>query len=232
MANNVTLSVLLPAYLEEENLRQLLPRLNEVVAGLGISSEIVVIDTSSPMDNTREVCDQHHATYLSREGGDFFGDAVRTGILRARGEYILFMDADGSHPPEFIRNLWQKAAESDVVIASRYIDGGATDNSRILVAMSLLVNFIYSLVLNLKCKDVSNSFKLYRAQHLKELTLHCKNFDIVEEILFKIKRNHPALRIVELPFSFKKRMFGSTKRNHIVFMFSFTFTLLRLRFGR
>jgi dolichol-phosphate mannosyltransferase len=142
------------------------------------------------------------------------------------------MDADGSHPPEFIKNLWAESQDNDVVIASRYIDGGATDNNLTLVMMSLLVNRIYSLVLNLKCKDVSNSFKLYRASHLKRLHLVSNNFDIVEEILFKLKRSSPSTRILEIPFTFKKRMFGNTKRNLFLFTLSFIFTLIRLRFMR
>ena len=232
MAADVTLSVIFPSYLEEENLRQLLPRLGEVLVGLGVKSEVLVIDTLAPMDNTRAVCEEQGVTYLNREGGNSYGDAIRTGIRRARGEFILFSDADGSHPPEFIRNLWSSAADSDVVIASRYVAGGATDNTRALILMSLLVNIIYALVLNLRCKDVSNSFKLYRAPLLKDLQLHCKNFDIVEEILFKIKKRHPAVRIAEIPFTFKKRMFGNTKRSLVLFIFSFMVTLLRLRFGR
>lgn len=232
MADNITLSVVLPAYMEEENLRQLLPRLKALMDSLGVVGEIVVIDTLLPMDNTREVCEHNGVRYANRQGGNFFGDAVRTGIREAQGEYVVFMDADGSHPPEFIRNLWKVKDDADVVIASRYTEGGATDNSRALVLMSLVVNLVYSLVLGLNCKDVSNSFKLYRGAMLKELTLNCNNFDIVEEILYKIKCNHRDLRIRELPFTFKKRMFGTTKRNLFVFVFSFVVTLLKLKFGR
>jgi dolichol-phosphate mannosyltransferase len=232
MADNPFLSVVLPAYMEEENLRQLLPRLKTVVAGIDPDGEIVVVDTMSPMDNTAEVCESNSVRYVNRQGGNFFGDAVRTGIQEARGEFVVFMDADGSHPPEFIRNLWKEREHADVVIASRYTEGGATDNNRVLVLMSLVVNLVYSIVLGLKCKDVSNSFKLYRGAMLKELSLRCNNFDIVEEILFKIKRNHRDLRIRELAFTFRKRMFGTTKRNLFVFIFSFVVTLLRLRFGK
>jgi dolichol-phosphate mannosyltransferase len=232
MATDVALSIVLPAYMEEENLRQLLPRLSTVLNELDPSGEIVVVDTMTPLDNTHEVCAHHQVRYVNRTGGNYFGDAVRTGIAVARGHYLVFMDADGSHPPEFIRNLWAERERADVVIASRYIAGGATDNSRVLVAMSLAVNLIYSFVLGLRCKDVSNSFKLYRSSMLKTLHLKCSNFDIVEEILYKLKRHHPRLHITELPFSFKKRMFGTTKRNLVAFVFSFVITLIRLKFGR
>ena len=55
MAADVTLSVIFPSYLEEENLRQILPRLGEVLAGLGVNSEVLVVDTLAPLDNARAV---------------------------------------------------------------------------------------------------------------------------------------------------------------------------------
>lgn len=232
MANDVGLSVVLPAYMEEENLRLLLPRLKTIITEIDVSGEIIVIDTLFPKDNTREVCELNGVRYVNRQGGDSYGAAIRTGIEKALGDFVVFMDADGSHPPEFIRKLWNERNCADVICASRYIDGGDTDNSRVLVFMSFVVNVVYSIVLGLKCKDISNSFKLYRGTMIKSLKLQCNHFDIVEEMLYKLKKNNRELRIKELPFSFKRRMFGTTKRNLLVFVFSFAVTLLRLRFGR
>lgn len=223
------ISIVLPAYLEEENLRILLPRLNAVRAKMAITSEILVVDTMKPLDNTKDACEANQVRYVAREGGNFFGDAVRTGIREAKGQYVLFMDADGSHTPEFIPELWKEASQNDVVIASRYIEGGFTENSTSLVLMSRVLNWTYSVILGLKCKDVSNSFKIYRADHLKSLKLKCNNFDIVEEILYKIARRNPGLRIKEIPFSFKKRMFGDTKRNLVAFIFTYLITIIKLR---
>jgi dolichol-phosphate mannosyltransferase len=230
--NNIKLSVILPSYLEEENLRLLLPRLHNTIAELTNDYEILVVDTVNPLDNTEDVCKANKIKYINRENGNAFGDAVRTGIKHAKGEFILFMDADGSHPPEFIPNMYKFITNCDIVIASRYVQGGYTENNKLQTIMSRILNIVYSLVLNLKCKDVSNSFKIYKAQLLKEIKLHSNNFDIVEEILFKISKNHKNVRITEVPFSFKKRMFGQTKRNLIIFVITYIFTLLRLRFGR
>lgn len=226
---NIDLSIVLPAYLEEENLRILLPRLQKVLNSMSLPYEILVVDTVQPLDNTKDACQVNGARYIAREGGNRFGDAVRTGIAQAHGQFILFMDADGSHTPEFIPEMWKNANAYDVVIASRYVDGGYTENSAGLVWMSRILNLTYSLVLGLKCKDVSNSFKIYRASHLKELHLKCHNFDIVEEILYKISRRHQSLKIIEIPFAFKKRMFGNTKRNLVLFILTYIFTIIRLR---
>lgn len=230
--NKTDLSVIIPAYLEEENLRIILPRINAVLNDMKISYEILIVDTLQAMDNTKGVCEEFNARYINRQGGNNYGDAVRTGISNAQGELSIFMDADGSHTPEFIRDIYETRAGNDVVIASRYIQGGGTDNNKVLILMSLVVNVVYSLVLGLNCKDVSNSFKLYRTSEIKSLNLKCDNFDIVEEILFRLKRNNSKLRIKEIPYVFKKRMFGNTKRNLFLFMLSYIFTLLKLRFSK
>jgi len=228
--NKYELSIVLPAYQEEENLRNLLPRLLKTLQTMGVNSEVLVIDTVDPMDMTKEVCEQNGVRYISRRGGNYFGCAVRTGIEEAHGRYVLFMDADGSHPPEFIPELFCFADKYDVVIASRYIDKGKTENSIALILMSRIVNWTFSIVLNLPCKDVSNSFKVYRSKQLKSIKLTCNNFDIVEEILFKLRRAHPLIQFKEVPFVFKKRMFGETKRNLFVFILTYLFTIIKLRF--
>lgn len=232
MRDNKKISVVIPAYLEEENLRVLLPRLKTTMIKSGYDYEILVIDTLTPKDHTKDVCLQNEAKYIPREKGNNYGDAVRTGIKYASGEFTIFMDADGSHTPEFVKNLLDQKDTCDVAIASRYIEGGATDNKKILILMSWVVNICYSVVLNLKCKDVSNSFKLYKTNALKEITLYSNHFEIVEEILFKLAKKNKNILIKEIPFTFKKRMFGSTKRNLVLFMISYFITLIKLRFGK
>jgi dolichol-phosphate mannosyltransferase len=168
---------------------------------------------------------------VPRRGGPLYGDAIRTAIEEVRGRLTVFMDADGSHTPEFLPELVAGAKRAEVVIASRYVAGGYTENPWVLIAMSRILNWTYSLVLGLRCKDVSNSFKLYRTDWLKELVLVCDNFDIIEEILFKLSRKHRDIRILEVPFSFKKRMFGQTKRNLVLFILGYLVTMVKLRFS-
>jgi dolichol-phosphate mannosyltransferase len=229
VAPPIQLSVIMPAYLEEENLRLLLPRITRALESMQIHSEILVVDTEAPLDATEKACADFGARYVRRRGGNLYSDAVRTGIEEARGEFCLFMDADGSHTPEFIPELYAQRERADVVIASRYVEGGYTENPRVLIWMSRILNLTYSIVLGLQCKDVSNSFKLYRSHMLKPLHLTCDHFDVIEEILFKLRRSTPGLRIVEIPFSFKKRMFGQTKRNLLLFMAGYIYTIIRLR---
>jgi dolichol-phosphate mannosyltransferase len=227
------LSIVLPAYQEADNLRQLLPVLHEVASSLTSSYEIIVVDTEQPLDDTRAICQESGALYVPRRGGSLYGHAIRTALEAATGRHVAFMDADGSHNPRFLPQLWAERDQADLVIASRYVRGGKTENPAILIFMSLMVNVVFRIVLGLKCYDVSNSFRLYQGDALRRLTLECDNFDIIEEILIKLSASRPDFRIKEVPFTFEKRKAGTTKRRLVAFALGYLATLARLaRFKR
>lgn len=227
---NKDISIIIPAYYEEENLVHLLPRLIQTIKLTKLAYEILILDSIKPLDKTEALCRKYKIRYLNRKVDNSYGSAIRTGIKEARGRYILFMDADGSHSPEFIPKLLKFRHEYEIVVASRYVGNGKTENSLPLILMSRILNWTYAYVLSIPCKDISNSFKIYRAIDVKPLKLKAKNFDIVEEIIYKVCQNQPNIRIKEVPFLFKKRMFGETKRNLFLFIFTFTFTIFKLRF--
>jgi len=220
--------VVLPAYEEAANLEILLPQLQRAATALGASYDIIVIDTQQPRDGTPEVCRQHGVRYVPREQGPLYGHAIRTAQREARGRWVILMDSDGSHNPAFLPKLWEQRQDADLVIASRYIQGGKTENPALLIFMSLMVNVAFRLALGLKCYDVSNSFRLYRGDDLRALRLKCNHFDIVEEILVKLATAHPGYRIKEIPFVFEKRKAGKTKRNLMLFALGYAVTLARL----
>ncbi len=226
------ISVVIPAYEEAENLKAVIPGIKKAFEGTGRTFEIIVADKLEGSQDTEAVCKSEGCVYLRRTGGNSFGDAMRTGIRAAAGRSILTMDADGSHTPKTITEMLKYTDGFDVVAASRYVKGGDTENPRSLVFMSWALNLSYSLILGLDCRDVSNNYKLYKAELLKPLDLKCNNFDIVEEILYRIKRNKPDLKIKEVPFVFKKRLFGKTKRDLFVFMLSYVFSLVKLRLSK
>ncbi|SDU14117.1 dolichol-phosphate mannosyltransferase [Verrucomicrobium sp. GAS474] len=222
------LSVVIPAYEEAENLRGMLPALHQTLGGLGISYEIVIIDAHEKRDDTAEVCTANGARHYYGEGKSSYGGAIQQGIRLSLGERVVIMDADGSHNPSFIATLWADRDRADLLIASRYVPGGHTDNPKILIWMSLFVNIVFRIVLGLRVADVSNSFRLYRGADLRALRLECVHFDIVEEILVKLSIYHPAYRIKEIPFFFEQRNAGKTKRDLVAFAISYVTTLRQL----
>ena len=232
----MNLSIILPSYAEAENLKAILPKIKLIIDN-GLKQEnyeILVIDTMKPIDTTPLVCKSMGVRYIPRRGANNYGDAIRTGIQDASGRFILIMDADGSHDPADIIKLYNNMLKenSDITIGSRYITGGSTSNGFILRLMSYMVNKIYSKLFGLNIQDVSDSFRIYRADLLKSIHLQCNNFDIVEEILIKLQRKYPKIKIVEVPISFHKRDKGYSKRNLGKFIMSYIttiFTLFKIR---
>jgi len=227
---NVEVSVVIPAYKECENLALLLPKLKKVLSS--ISHEVIVIDAVACDNKTSNLCKDLDVEYINRTPSDFYGDAIRTGFKNVTGKYTVVMDADGSHSPEFILKMLPEMGNNDLIIASRYMPGGSTKNIKSLVFLSQIVNKVFSLLLNLKLYDVSNSYRCYTSNQLSSLCLKCNNFDIVEEILFKLIKSKDDFKVQELPFDFDRRIYGKSKRSFIVFVVSYIKTLILLRFGK
>jgi dolichol-phosphate mannosyltransferase len=225
----VELTVILPAYNEAGTLRELLPEIKPAVAALTTNFEILVLDTQTATDNTEEICAQNGVTHVRRSGGNQYGDAIRTGIGAARGRYLLCMDADGSHSASYLPLMWAQRQNADIVIGSRYVAGGHTENPRILIWMSYAVNLVFRVAFNLHAKDVTNSFRLYRTTILKDMRLESDDFDILEEILIKAVTHRPAARVLEVPVTFGRRRGGESKRKLVQFAFGYLTTLRKLR---
>lgn len=224
------ISVVMPAYKEAENLKRILPLLHKELSALHTDYEILVIDTMEPMDESQKICRKMNAECVKRQNGNLYGDAIRTGFSVAQGKYIIVMDADGSHNPNDIAAFYKeiRMGNYDLVIGSRYCKGGYTDNIFILRMMSRILNFTYRMIFNIKVKDISDSYRMYRADKLKSVRLECDNFDIVEEILIKLNIAYPQMKIKEIPIFFHKRKFGESKRDLIKFIMSYLKTIRHL----
>lgn len=228
VATDPELSVILPSYEEAANLRRLIPELQFHLKNHGMTHEILVVDTERPRDETSDVCRAHGVVYLAREGGPLYSHALKTGIKRSSGAWVLCMDADGSHPPRFFSPMWTARNRADLVIASRYVPGGHTENPALLIFLSYVVNVTFRFLLGFGCHDVSNSFRLYRGDALRSLQLECRNFDILEEILLKLQLADPKFVLTEVPFTFEARKEGKTKRDLLAFALGYGATLWRL----
>jgi dolichol-phosphate mannosyltransferase len=118
------ISVVLPTWNEDENLKSLLPEIRRVLDSTGNSYELVVIDKESHGE-TAAICRGNGAVFeQQREAG--YGGALRQGLARARGAYIFTLDADWSHPPDLFLDMWKRRHPGRTVIASRYIAGGSS----------------------------------------------------------------------------------------------------------
>lgn len=229
------ISVVLLAYKEEENLKVLLPQIIDNVKATGEEFEILVIDTAEPLDNTKGVCEEFGAKYINQEEPAFAG-AFKTGIKYASMDKFLILDSDGSHNPKYIPSIYEKFVKDncDVVIGSRYVKGGKTNDAKSSIVMSHILNGMFRFCLGIKAKDISTDYRMYRTAQLKEVNLTCHNYDVLQEVLLRLRLNKSdkKLKIGESPIEFDKRIYGESKRRLIPFIMSYIKTLCKLTVTR
>jgi dolichol-phosphate mannosyltransferase len=218
------LSVAVPSINEVENLRNLLPRLKDVLATLRCRYEIIIVDGGST-DGTADIAAAHGAKVVM-QGGRGYGDAIREAIRQANGEYILTLDADLSHDPSFIPQMWAERRKAALVIASRYVENGSARMPWTRYILSRLLNTTFAAILSLPFRDLSSGFRLYRANVVKGLELLSVDFDINQEILVKVVAE--GWSVLEVPFAYEPRENGSSKARLFKFAKSYLRTLSRM----
>ena len=224
-------TILVPAYNELTNLRVLLPKIIAVTESLeGIETQILVILPSFASPSEVAELEALGAKTVIRQPTDSFGNAIRTGFAASgvSTEFIITMDADGSHNPDLIPSLLQNAPNAHIVSASRYVSGGSSDAKRRQQLMSRVVNFAFTIVLGEKIHDISGNYKLYRRSIVTQLELKGKNFDIIQEIVFKTKKlAGKSFNLVEVPYRWNERFEGRPKRKLIPYIISYGQMLLK-----
>lgn len=223
-AGSPELAVIIPALNERANLEILLPALRDEIAQIGIPAEIVVVDGGS-QDGTRETAEQRGARVVSQQERGY-GGALLAGFASTTAPYLLTMDADLSHRPVFLQDLWRRRDEAEVLIASRYIAGGRADMGRFRKVLSHTLNRTYSRVLSLPLRDLSSGFRMYRRAVLTNLAIRARDFDALEEILIRVHAE--GWRILEVPFHYMARGSGRSHARLFKFGWAFLKTLGRM----
>lgn len=224
MTNEVELSVLIPAFREGANLAILLEQLQQVLAKLKIQAEILILSYQGD-DQTRTAAAEHNATVVE-EPEQGYGKALIAGFRVARGAYILTMDADLSHPPVFLTDLWANRFTAEVIIASRYVPGGKAMMPPGRYLLSRILNAVFARGLSLPVHDMSSGFRLYKADAVRGQTFAARHFDILQEIL--ICAYAEGWHVREIPFRYAPRQHGSSHARVLRFGLAYLQTFLSL----
>jgi dolichol-phosphate mannosyltransferase len=185
---------------------------------------VMIVDDDSP-DGTGAAADRLAAEHdgrvlvLHRSGKAGLGRAYVDGIgraLEAGADYVVQIDADLSHPPEFITHMLGTllSTHADVVIGSRYVSGGhlADDWPLYRKALSGWANFYVGSLLTLRVKDMTAGFKIWTANALREIGLEnvtSQGYSFQVEMHYLAGRR--GLKIVEVPIQFGDRQHGESK---------------------
>jgi dolichol-phosphate mannosyltransferase len=211
--------VSLATYNEGENVRPLILAIRETVP----HAHVVVVDDASP-DGTSLVVEalarEIPGVFLIRRTGKL---GLGTAIVRAmrfaiENEYDFYinMDADFSHPPRFLPALLAGMSRVDVMIGSRYVAGGGVEGEFGLRRkfMSTGINMYARVMLGLRTRDNSGSFRCYRVAKLKKIDLdwvRSRGYSFQEEILFWCRS--VGCTFDETPILFENRRRGYSKLN-------------------
>ncbi len=228
------IGVMIPTYNEAGNIE---PLVRQILA-LGKNIWIVVVDDNS-QDGTENILDSlaqeflqlkiiHRLTERGRASAGIRGFKE---LLALKVDLMIEMDADFSHDPQSIPQLVQYADQYDIVIGSRYIQGGRTENCSFLRNFaSIFINRINGLLFGLKVVDSSGGFKCY--QNTVMATIDWDHFisqayTVGLEIL--VRANSHGFSMKEVPICFKNRVQGKSKANWKVAI-NYPLTLLQLKF--
>lgn len=220
--NKDKVSIIIPAKNEGKGLKKVLSSLKPY------SSDIIVIDGHST-DSTKEIIKASGANYFMEED-EGKGNAIKLGIRKAKNEYLIFFDADGSHVakniPIILFPLFKNTA--DAVIGSRRT-GGTDELSLNLwgIIRSMGSDFMAYLVnkhFNTELSDILFSFRAIKKTTAKNLKLKSDGFEIEEEMVIKLlKMNY---KIQEMPIKEYKRAWGKTK-SHYTDGLGYIYTLVK-----
>jgi len=206
------LSLVIPTYNEKENIQKLIKKIQEEFKENEIDGEIIIVDDNSP-DGTGRILEdlkkkQKNLKVIHRSGKLGLSSAVLEGWKIAEGEVLGVMDADLSHPPEKIKELFKaiEKGEADFTIGSRYIKGGKIKGwnlkRKLMSKTATLLSRIYT-----KVKDPMTGFFMIKKEVIKNVDLNPKGFKILLEIIVKGKYE----TIKEIPITFVNRIEGKSK---------------------
>ncbi len=234
---DIDLSILIPAYNEGKRIPKFLGELINF-SSLNLERfEIIIIDDGSN-DDTKDVVrsiikNQENVRLISYSENKGKGHAVLMGVLKARGEFVLFIDADGSIKPEEISNMYTfyRKNKYDIIVGSRISLASNITNPQPLRRrlMSKIFNLYSNILFRININDLLCGFKGFTKnaaiQVFKNLKAFRWEFDV--EILYLARKN--KLKVYQLPIEWKHEEGSKIKPLDPIFIL-LNLIVLRLRY--
>ena len=213
-----SLSVIVPTYNESKNIVGILDSLCKYLLPIGIDTEIIVVDDNSP-DGTGKIVEEYaknskedlqSVQIIHRKTERGLSSAILTGINYAKGDAVVVMDSDFSHPPQTIPKMIEELqkSECDIVIASRYVNGGSVKGwpfKRKIISKG--ATKIARHGLGIKIKDPMSGFFAFKRNIINNIKFDAIGYKILLEILVKAR----GIKVKEIPYEFINRNMGSSK---------------------
>lgn len=215
-----TLSIVIPAYNEEKTIYSILEKVSAVILIHDIQKEIIVVNDCSKDKTEGEVkkfINNHldsNIQYFRHEVNKGKGAALRTGISKATGEYLIIQDADLEYDPQEYNILLKPVimGVADVVYGSRFMGGRP---HRVLFFWHTIGNrfltFLSNVFTNLNLTDMETCYKLFNTSIIQSIRLKENRFGFEPEVTAKVARQ-PGIRIYEVGISYYGRTYEEGKK--------------------
>jgi hypothetical protein len=203
-----TLSVVIPAYNEEDGIAAIVERVLAVrapLAAMGMDLELIVVDDGSG-DRTAEIIRRYDGvTLVCHEQNAGYGAALKTGFAQARGEWLGFLDADGTYPPEHFPQLCQAALEqeADLIIGSR-MAGADSQMPGVRRVGNVLWSTLVTLLGNHHVSDPASGMRVIRREALPRLYPLPDGLNFTPAM--STRAIHEGLKLVEVPIPYHERV--------------------------
>ena len=204
-----TLSVVIPAYNEEDGIAQIIERVLPIRAGLsevGVEElELIVVDDGS-RDRTAEIAETYPEVFLVRHTtNQGYGAALKTGFGQACGDLLGFLDADGTYPPEHFPALCKVALQDnvDLVVGSR-MSGAESEMPLVRRIGNTLFAGLASLIGNHRVSDSASGMRVIRREALSRLYPLPDGLNFTPVMI--IRALHEEISWCEVPIPYKERV--------------------------
>ncbi len=202
------LSIVIPAYNEEDGIQDVLARtlaIGPELAAAGFDALELIIDDDGSADRTAEIVSAMPEVRLLRHktnGG--YGAALKTGFAAARGEWVGFLDADGTYPPEYFPQLCRTALaqEADIVIGSR-MAGAASQMPPVRRLGNLIFAALVSLVSARRISDSASGMRIFKKAILSRIYPLPDGLNLTP--VMSTRALHEGLKMVETPIPYSER---------------------------
>lgn len=226
--NKKLISVIVPLFNEEKTILDVLMKVSEIKKKFN-NLEVVVINDGST-DNSMKILQEHNYLYdeiIVNSVNKGKGNAVKKGIEKANGEYIIFQDADLEYDPSDFNkffNLIEKF-DADLIIGSRFVYSEYTRSHNILNKFgNMFITMLFNLTYNTTFTDIYSCYACFKKNLINSQSLKTEGFEQHAEILCKVVKQ--GSRFYEVPISYNGRSHDEGKKIKFYHIFSVIYQIL------